>query len=154
MAKSVLRGRLALLALLISLGLSIGPAVSATQHQSEPTPTPKVSQLPTQQPAVTGQPALMAKLIDAEKNAMEKTATVQAEVTGVQLIDPALTNKVPNKTQGHLHYRVDNGPIIATTATKLSFHELPPGKHKIQVVLAANDHSPMGPEQTLEITVP
>ncbi|HYV07727.1 MAG TPA: hypothetical protein VFB82_24250 [Blastocatellia bacterium] len=98
--------------------------------------------------------AMTAALVDPAKNALEKTATVKVEVTGVKLIDPALTNKRPTKGQGHLHYRVDDGPVIATTAPKLSFHELTPGKHKIVIMLANNDHSPTGLEQTLEITVP
>ena len=98
--------------------------------------------------------ALSAALVDPAKNALEKTATVKVEVTGVKLIDPALTNKRPTKGEGHLHYRVDDGPVIATTAPKLSFHELTPGKHKIVIMLANNDHSPTGLEKTLEITVP
>jgi hypothetical protein len=97
---------------------------------------------------------LTASLVDPETTAKEKTATVKVSVTGVKLIDPAMTNKRPTKGQGHLHYRVDNGPVIATTTTKLSFHELTPGKHQIVVMLANNDHSPAGPQQTLEITVP
>ena len=102
-----------------------------------------------------GQPAtLNASLIDAEKNAKDKSATVEVRVSGVKLIDPAMTNKRPTMGEGHLHYQVDNGPVIATTTPKLSFHELTPGKHKIVVVLANNDHSPAGPQQTLEITVP
>jgi hypothetical protein len=60
----------------------------------------------------------------------------------------------PMKGQGHLHYRVDDGPVIATTSTKLSFHDLKPGAHKIEVVLAANDHNPLGPKATLNVTVP
>jgi len=104
---------------------------------------------------VVGQTATMtATLVDAEKNAKDKTATVEVRVTGVELIDPAMTNKMPMKGQGHLHYQVDNGPVVATTSPKLSFHELTPGKHKIVVMLANNDHSPAGPQQTLEITVP
>jgi hypothetical protein len=43
--------------------------------------------------------------------------------------------------------QVDGGPIIATPAAKLSFHGLSPGKHQILVMLAANDHSPLGPQQ-------
>jgi hypothetical protein len=97
---------------------------------------------------------LAASLVDAEKNAMEKTATVEVRVTGVELIDPAKTSKQPMKGQGHLHYQVDSGPVIATTSPKLSFHELTPGKHKIVVMLANNDHSPAGLQQVLEITVP
>jgi hypothetical protein len=56
--------------------------------------------------------------------------------------------------QGHLHYQVDDGYIIATPAAKLSFHGLPPGTHKITVSLAANDHTPLGPKETLTVTIP
>ena len=60
----------------------------------------------------------------------------------------------PIKGEAHLHYRVDDGPVIATTATKLSFHELTPGQHTITVMLAANNHKPLGPQQTLTVTIP
>ena len=99
-------------------------------------------------------PTLTATLVDAQKKAMKKEATVEVKVTGVQLIDPAKVNEVPKAGQGHLHYQVDSGPIIATTAPKLSFHELSSGDHKIVVMLAANDHTPLGPQQTLEIKIP
>jgi hypothetical protein len=97
---------------------------------------------------------LTVSLVDPVKNAQEKTATVEVQVAGVQLIDPALTNKQPTKSQGHLNYQVDSGPVVATTTTKHSFHNLTPRKHKIVVMLANNDQSPAGPERTLEITVP
>ena len=60
----------------------------------------------------------------------------------------------PVKGQGHLHYQVDDGPIVATTVPKLSFHGLKPGTHSIMVQLAANDHTPLGPEQKLSVTIP
>ena len=44
--------------------------------------------------------------------------------------------------------------MIATTATKLSFHELTPGKHHIDVMLAGNDHKPLGPSKSLDLEVP
>lgn len=97
---------------------------------------------------------LTARLVDPEKKAKEKTATVQVTVKGIALIDPAAVKEQPRKGQGHLHYRVDDGPVIATTAPKLSFHELSPGQHRILVMLAANDHSPLGPQQTLNVTIP
>ena len=97
---------------------------------------------------------LTARLVDPEKKAKVKTATVEVTVKGVALIDPATVKEQPRKGQGHLHYRVDDGPVIATTAPKLSFHELSPGQHKILVMLAANDHSPLGPQQTLNVTIP
>ena len=133
---------------ILVLTLTIGLAATA-QDKAKNEPAP----VNTNQ--VVGQSAtLTASLIDAEKNAKEKTATIEVRLTGVELIDPAMTNKRPMKGQGHLHYQVDNGPVIATTAPKLSFHELSPGRHKIVIMLANNDHSPAGPQQTLEITVP
>jgi hypothetical protein len=44
--------------------------------------------------------------------------------------------------------------VVATTATKLSFHELAPGDHRIEVTLAGNDHQPLIPSETLRVTVP
>ena len=97
---------------------------------------------------------LTATLVDAEKKAAKKEATVDVKATGIELIDPAKVHEMPKAGQGHLHYQVDDGPVIATTTTKLSFHGLTSGKHKIVVMLAGNDHNPLGPQQTLEVTVP
>lgn len=99
-------------------------------------------------------PTLTARLIDPEKKAKEKTATVEVTVGGIALTDPAKVGEKPIKGEGHLHYRVDDGPVIATTTTKLSFHELTPGVHKILIVLAANNHTPLGPQETLTVTIP
>jgi hypothetical protein len=104
--------------------------------------------------AFADDPKLTAELVDAQAKAANKEATVTVKVTGVQLVDPATVNNKPQQGQGHLHYQVDDGPVIATTTPKLSFHGLTPGRHKIVVMLAANDHSPLGPQQTLEVTVP
>jgi hypothetical protein len=140
---------LMLCALMLSISLALTLGVAANDEPGSP---------PVMESSVgTGaaQAATMtASLVDPTNNAKDKTATVTVKVTGVRLIDPALTNKRPTKGQGHLHYRVDDGPVIATTTTKLSFHELTPGKHKIVVMVANNDHSASGLEQTLEITVP
>ncbi len=98
--------------------------------------------------------SLKAKLMDPEKNAKTKTAVVAVEVVGVSLVDPALSEGKPVAQQGHLHYRVDNGYVIATPYSKLSFHDLAPGTHQISVFLAGNDHSPLGPQQTLTVKIP
>jgi hypothetical protein len=97
---------------------------------------------------------LSATLVDPEKKAQEQAATVEVKVTGVQLIDPAAVHEKPQPGEGHLHYQVDADPVIATTATKLSFHELSSGEHTIRVMLAGNDHKPMGPQETLTVTIP
>jgi len=136
---------LTLCALMLSLSVAVTLAVAAND-QPEPARNSR--------PGAGQSAGLTASLVDPAINARDKTATVKVQVTGVKLIDPALTNKKPTKGQGHLHYRVDDGPVIATTTTKLSFHELKPGKHQIVVMLANNDHSPAGPQQTLEVTVP
>lgn len=104
--------------------------------------------------AAQGTSTLTARLVDAQKKAQQKAATVDVKVTGIKIIDPAEANEKPVAGQGHLHYQVDDGPIIATTTMKLSFHGLTPGAHKIVVTLAGNDHSPLGPQETLNVTIP
>lgn len=99
-------------------------------------------------------PDLSATLIDPETKALEQTATVEVKVTGIQLIDSAAVHEGPQQGQGHLHYQVDSGPLIATTTTKLSFHELSSGPHKITVMLVGNDHQALGPRETLTVTIP
>ena len=97
---------------------------------------------------------LSAALSDPEKKAQERTATVEVKVVGIQLIDPAAVHEEPQRGQGHLHYQVDNGPVIATITTKLSFHELSVGARKISVMLVGNDHQPLGPRETLTVNIP
>ena len=100
------------------------------------------------------EPSLTVKLIDANQKALKKSATVSVQVRGIKIVDPASAKEKPIKGQGHLHYRLDNGPVIATTATKLSFHELGSGPHSFTVTLAGNDHMPLAPSQTVSVTVP
>ena len=104
--------------------------------------------------ALAGGPTLDAQLLNPVELAKKKAASVQVRVTGIELIDPASVGEKPKAGQGHLHYRVDDGPVIATTATKLSFHELTPGQHHIVVLLAGNDHRPLGPSKSLDLEVP
>jgi hypothetical protein len=104
---------------------------------------------------VTSSPAtLEVSLVDAEQKAQKKTATVKATVTGLRIVDPAASNEYPVPGEGHLHYQVDNGFVIATTATKLSFHGLSSGQHKISVTLAGNDHQPLGAPEILTVNIP
>lgn len=133
--------------------LVLGTIAIAQSKTSSTKAPPARSQEMRGQKAMS-QETLDAVLVDPATSAKEKSATVQVKVSGVKLIDPAMSNKRVTSGQGHIHYQVDDGPVIATTATKLSFHELKPGKHTIMVVLANNDHSPAGPQQTLEVTVP
>jgi hypothetical protein len=97
---------------------------------------------------------MQASLVDAEKNAAKGNAEVRVDVKGAELIDPALAKPGATPVQAHLHYRVDDGPVIATPVQKLSFHELSSGRHRIEVVLADPEHKPLGPSETLEVTIP
>lgn len=99
-------------------------------------------------------PTLKATLVDAAKKAEAKTATVQVTVRGIKLIDPDKTHGQAEKGEGHFHYKLDNGPVIATTTPKLSFHGLSSGKHTLLVALAGNNHEPLGPQEVLTFDIP
>ncbi len=98
---------------------------------------------------------LTANLVSKEEKAKGKAATVEVDLAGVDFTaPPAPGAKAPWSMGTHLHYRVDNGVVIATTEKKLSFHELDPGPHTITVALAGPDHMRLGPQATLEVNVP
>lgn len=98
--------------------------------------------------------AVSAQLVDPVAKAAKKEATVVVTVSDVKMVDPGDAKEQPKSGEGHLHYRLDDGPVIATTATKLSFHELSTGQHKIVVQLAASNHEPVGDPAMLDVTVP
>ena len=127
-------------AVLAMLAISAAPALA--QYDRKP-----------QTPTAGSSATLTARLVDQQKKAMQQAATVEVSVTGIQLVDPATARETPASGQGHLHYQVDNGPVIATTSTKLSFHQLSPGAHTITVMLADNAHNPLGPQQRLNVNV-
>jgi len=102
--------------------------------------------------ARAAEPALDASLIDRDAKARKGWATIQVEVRGIDLVDSPTGRPVDG--QGHLHYRVDDGPVIATPTARLGFHGLAIGAHRILVELVGNDHRPLGPAKTLELTVP
>jgi hypothetical protein len=130
------------------------PAMTSPSATSGGTAVPATR--PMQPTTATGANAmsLTAKLVDPEAKAKKQAATVTVAIRGVLIVDPSISGEKPIKGEGHLHYQVDDGPIVATTAPKLSFHGLKPGSHSIMVQLAANDHSPLGPEQKLSVTIP
>ena len=101
-----------------------------------------------------GDPKLSVSLASKEECARKKTARVVVTVKGLDIVDPEQVGEQPKDGQGHLHYRLDVGPIIATTSPTLSFHELSSGEHKITVMLAGNDHRALGSQQTLSVNIP
>lgn len=127
-------------------------ATTEMQHEKHRATTDETKETP--KPAMASNAKLTATLVEADKKAQEKAATVEVKVTGVRIVDPAKANEQARKGQGHIHYQLDDGPVIATTAMKLSFHNLTPGQHKLVVMLAGNDHNPLGAEETLNINIP
>ena len=102
----------------------------------------------------TGQGVIAVTLLNAAQQASAKSATVDVKVAGLNLVDPATVGNVAQAGQGHLHYKVDDGPVIATTATQLTFQELSTGSHQITVWLAGNDNQLLGPYQTFTVRIP
>lgn len=100
------------------------------------------------------EPSFTAELADADAEAKKASAVVRVTVSDVELVDPDEAGRTARAGEAHLHYRLDGGPVIATTARKLAFHELAPGAHEIVVLLAGNDNQPLGPRQTLSILIP
>lgn len=99
-------------------------------------------------------PAMTARLVDKNKNAAKHAISVEVTVQGIRLVDPSLTSQARDPIQGHLHYQLDEGAIIATPIPKMSFHELSPGEHKISVNLTDGNHVPIGMPVVLTVTVP
>src|SRR5262245_14648843 len=95
-----------------------------------------------------------ARLIEDECAVRETSATVQVRVAGLEIVDPEAVQEKPRAGQGHRHYRLDEGPVIATTVTRLTFYGLAPGVHRISVTLVGNDHKPLGPMKEFEVSVP
>ena len=139
--------RIAAVALVLGLGLTVAGRARAETSSSGA----DVAASPSDQ---SKEPTLTARLVDAESKARKKSATVEVTVRGLKLVDPDSVGGKPAPGQGHLHYRLDEGVVIATTATKLSFHGLSSGTHAIAVVLAGNDHAPLGPSAALVVVVP
>ena len=98
--------------------------------------------------------SMKAEMVETENKVKRREATVVVTTGGIQLVDPTTAKETAKIGEGHLHYRVDDGPVIATTATKLSFHELSSGEHKISITLAGNDHKALTDPITFIMTVP
>ena len=133
--------------------LLVIPFAAMGQPLDAPSTDPEATRMnnPT---SAAGQPVLRAELLDKDAKAAKHAATVQAQATNVTIVDPATTGERARAGQAHYHYQVDGGPIVASTASKLSFHALSPGPHQITVTLAGNDHEPIAKPVVLPVRVP
>jgi|GEM_PF-5294059 len=104
--------------------------------------------------SVDAPPTLKVVIVPVDPKSGKKSATVKVEVRGLKLVDPGSVRGESVVGEGHLHYRLDQGPVIATTATTLCFQNLTSGPHTITVALASDDRAPIGPATTLGINIP
>jgi hypothetical protein len=105
---------------------------------------------------------------------VQGTFTANVSLDNFQ-IDPAAVGKANEKGKGHLHFSLDDGkydhpkysgangklavqlgvdgkysPAVKPTIT---YQNIPAGKHTLEVYLANNDHSNVGPEAKSSFTV-
>jgi hypothetical protein len=96
-----------------------------------------------------------SELLNPAHEAQEAAMAVQvSEIQGVKIVDPDKEKEQPKTGEAHIHYQLDNGPIVATTVQKLTFHGLTPGKHTITITLAANNHAALTDPQKLDFDIP
>ncbi len=81
-----------------------------------------------------------------------RAATVRVAVVGATLAEPGTAIR-PREGHAHLHYRLDQGSVLCTTATTMTFRELSGGMHTVTVSLAGDDHKELGPRQVIPINV-
>ena len=90
-------------------------------------------------------------------------------------IDPKAVGQSPQPGRGHLHFEMDGGKFdfpkysgangkmavqlkvdgkySPALTTDITYKNLPKGKHKVEVYLANNNHTNLGPEADAEIVV-
>lgn len=97
-----------------------------------------------------GDVTLTVKLVDEAMLSKDKMAKVEVGVTGVKL----MSEHKGSHMGSHLHYQIDDSPIIVTSTPTLSFANLTPGKHTINVTVVDAKHSPLAGPETVEINIP
>lgn len=98
-------------------------------------------------------PDFGVRLVAPDKFGKQKTAVVDVSIDGVDLVDPA-THPRPKRDEGHIVYKVDNGPEMTTTSRRFEIQNLPPGDHIITVYLDGNDNHEISPEHRLKVYIP
>jgi len=98
-------------------------------------------------------PMLRATLKNKDKNAKEHAAAVEVETENIGSVDPDV-QPYAESGEGLLEYQVDQGPVLGTSARRVDFRDLTPGKHTITVALASTDYKDLGAKAELEVDIP
>jgi hypothetical protein len=99
-------------------------------------------------------PLLVASLVNPDMNARNHKAVIEVQTDGLKIVDPAAVNDEPSVDEGHIEYRLDNGPIENTTSKTWSFEHLSAGEHLIRVALVTSDNHQIGKESKLRVKIP
>ena len=118
-------------------------------------------------PSPDGEPFLA---ISAPKN--DETIRAGAVQVTLTIRNFTIANKIGAKAkagEGHIHYYLDvdeipttpgkeaivegEGRYVATTATSYTWNDVSAGRHQLGAQLIQNDHTPLDPPVTAEVTV-
>lgn len=79
--------------------------------------------------------------------------TLTYSVAGLTLVDDL--DGAPVDGQGHVHIKVDGTYVDATPSLSYTFtaEQLTPGQHEVSACLAGNDHTELGPCDTISLLV-
>jgi hypothetical protein len=83
----------------------------------------------------TVKPTLAVQLVQKDKD-----LAIQMDTTGFVI-----------GKDGHVHLKLDDGPIAMPTKPTYTIPGVKPGKHTIWVELSDKNHNPIGVQQTAEI---
>jgi hypothetical protein len=127
-----------------------------------------------QAPAPTDSSSKVAFVTPKDDATEQGTVKVKVKLTNFK-IDATQIGKSPQPGIGHLHFAMDggkydnskysgpngklaeqlgvDGKYSPSITPKITYTDLPPGKHQLEVYLANNNHTPTGVEAETEFTV-
>ena len=141
-------------ALLLTLLAASLPALGQWKQQPETGSQPeKLNDRTVLQGQVATSTSFGVHLVEPAKFAAQHQAMVEAALYGLQLVDPN-PHQAPNEHQGHIVYRVDNGPEQTAVTQRFTIGGLAPGRHTIVVHLADNQGHAISPETRLPVEIP
>lgn len=83
----------------------------------------------------------------------EPTLSVTIQQSGKDLVIRMQTTNFKIGTDGHVHLRMDDGPVVMPMTEEYTLPNAPPGKHAIWVELSNISHVSLGVEQTVQVEV-
>ncbi|MBI4284088.1 MAG: DUF4399 domain-containing protein [Chloroflexi bacterium] len=157
---------LALTLVLVGCSSYQAPAAPKSPATSQPTPTqPPTQTTPaTQTPAAAAPPTLEITQPAAGATLASGNVQVSVKVGNFQIVPPGGASA---EGKGHIHYYLDvaiptvvgkpaisaAGTYKATTETSLTWDNLAAGSHTLGVQLVNNDHTPLSPAVTAQVTI-